>query len=450
MKIKRILSLCSVLILLILCSGCSLNFFSVESLMSAPAQSGKNGEVESAFKKLMAEKSIQLCTPSNGDYQTAYVLFDINGDSAEEAFVFYSEPTVDTSVRMTMLECINETWVISKDIKGAGSSIYEISFEDLNGDGVYEVFVGWSLYDSKTAKIANAFQVVQGENGVSDLKALGTEYYNSKSFLDFNGDGKTDWAIVYLDDSGETQKSYFRCFSLSDRNELVKYGEVRIAGSVTQVSSIQWDTATNGSDTFKRVFVDCIKTENTMFTEMIYWDAKKSQPVRSNAEAASKTLRSAKVICRDIDGDGLLEIPVNTKLNGNDGDLNVKISDNFYTFSMLKWLGTVGDKSEGNVFTLFNPMDSYLYRTTHANEITVRYDSYRQALLFCIWDDEEKVVRDELLSVSYRGVNDKTETQGEELYSSEHGVYYYNITSYGEEFGITDEGVIASFIYYNN
>ena len=124
MKFYRYLSLLVVVLIIVTCfSGCSLNFFSVESLMSPPLQSGKNGEVEAAFKKLMAEKNIQLRTPQSGDYQTSFILFDINGDGQDEAIVFYTDSAIDASVRLSFLECINETWVISADMKGAGSGV---------------------------------------------------------------------------------------------------------------------------------------------------------------------------------------------------------------------------------------------------------------------------------------------------------------------------------------
>ena len=132
MKIKKITALCITVVMLLLCSGCSLNFFSVESLMSPPAQSGRNGEVEAAFKKLMSEKTVQLRSPASGEYQTAFVLFDVNHDGSEEAIVFYTDSSIDASVRMAFLECINDTWMISADIKGAGSSVYDVTFSDLD------------------------------------------------------------------------------------------------------------------------------------------------------------------------------------------------------------------------------------------------------------------------------------------------------------------------------
>ncbi len=449
MKLRKILALILCTIMISLCSGCSLNFFSVESLMSPPSQSGKNGEVEEAFKKLMAEKNVQLRTPQSGDYQTAFVLFDINSDGQEEAVVFYTDSSIDVSVRMSFLECINDTWMISADVKGAGSGIYDVSFSDMDNDGVFEIFVGWSLFDTKATKIVSVYEVSVGEKGVFTLSTLGNEYYNSKSITDFNGDDKDDLVLIYLDDTGEVQKSYFRCFSLSQSNEFVKYSDVKIDGNISSVSKIQFDTVRYSGELCKRVFIDCIKTESSMFTEMLYWDFEELKAVRGIKNPVSTTLRNSKIYCRDIDGDGLLEIPSNTKLYGDENLLTVKKVSASYTFTMVEWINTFGDKSEGSINTLFNPIDSYLYRVTQVNDITVYYDALGGALKFCIWDNEEELVKDELLSISFRAENDETTVSGKRLLKTENGTFYYEITPYGEDYGITDEGVKSSFIIIN-
>lgn len=449
MKIKKAMALLLCIIMVLFCSGCSLNFFSVESLLSPPSQSGKNGEVEKAFKKLMAEKTIQLRTPQSGDYQTAFVLFDINGDSQEEAIVFYTDSAIDTSVRMSFMECINDTWMICADVKGAGSNVFDLSFSDMDNDGIYEILVGWSLFDTKTAKIVSVYEVVAGEKGVFNLNTLGNEYYYSKSITDFNGDEKDDLALVYLDDTGETQKSYFRCFSLSDSNEFVKYSDIKLDSNISSVAKIQYDTVRHKGEDCKRVFIDCLKTETSMFTEMLYWDTDELKIVRNIKNPVSTTLRSPKIYCRDIDGDGLLEIPSNTKLNGDENLLSVKKSGEQFTFTMLEWLNCVGDKSEGSINTLFNPIDLYLYRVTRVNDVTAYYDALGQALKFCLWDGEEELVKDELLSISFRPENDEASVKGNKLLKTESGTFYFDITSYGEDFGITDEGVKSSFIIIN-
>lgn len=446
MKLKKVIALLLCAVSIFMCSGCSLNFLSVESLMSPPSQSGKKGEVEKAFKKLMTDKNIQLKTPQSGDYQTAFILFDIDSDGQEEALVFYSDSSVDTSVRMAFLECVNETWMISADVKGSGSEIYDVSFSDMDNNGVYEILVGWSLFDAKTSKILSIYGVSVGEKGIFTLDALGNEYYSSKAITDFNGDDNDDLVLVYLDDTGEVQKSYFRCFSLSESNEIVKFSDIKLDSRISSVSKIQFDIVRSDGNVCKRAFVDCIKTDALMFTEMLYWDTENLKTVRYIKNPVSETPRSSKIFCRDIDGDGLLEIPSNTTLLGDEKFLTVKIADTNYTFTMLEWLNSYEDKSEGSIRTVFNPIDSYLYRVTRPDVVTVYYDTLEQALKFCLWDSKKKLIKDELLSISFKTENNETQATGKKLFDSENGSYYYTISSYGEEFGITDEGVKSSFI----
>ncbi len=446
MKVKKITAIVVVVVMLLFCSGCSLNFFSVESLMSPPAQSGRNGEVEAAFKKLMSEKSVQLRSPASGEYQTAFVLFDINSDGSEEAIVFYTDSSIDASVRMAFLECINDTWMISADIKGAGSGVYDVAFSDLNNNGYFEILVGWSLFDTKASKVLSIYEVAEGSKGLFTLNTLGNEYYNYKDLTDFNGDDNEDIVLVYLDDSGEVQKSYFRCFTLSGNGQFVKYGDVNLDSNISFVSKFQFDSVSVKGNDCKRIFIDCVKNELSMFTEMLYWDTENLKPVRNEKKPSSSTLRSSKIYCRDIDGDGLLEIPSNTTLLGDENLLTVKKLDVQYTFTMLEWLNCYGDKSEGSIKTLFNPIDLYLYRVSRADDITVYYDNLNEALKFCLWDKEEKLVKDELLSIYFRGEKDDKNVNGKRLHKNENGTFYYGITSYGEDFGITDEGVKSSFI----
>lgn len=445
MKIKKVLLLVIVAALVIACSGCSLNFFSVESLLSPPLQSGKNGEVQAAFNNLMKDKKFQLKTPVSGEFQSSFVLFDINGDGVDESVVFYSDSSVESSVRMALLEYKDEKWVISSDIKGAGSGVFDVSFSDLDADGIYEIFVSWSLFDNKTIKIISVYAPVSDSRGLYSLDSLGNEYCNSKNFADFNGDLRNDLVIVYLDDTGNVPKSYLRLFSLSENRELVKYSEILLDGAITSVTSIQSDTIKAGHESYARLFIDCQKNDRMIFTEMVYWNLVDACPVRAIKNPSVTTARSLEVQCQDIDQDGYIEIPVITKLYGDEKQLSVTDYDEVYTFTLLNWLNETGDTGESEIRTLFNPLDSYLFKFPWESEVSVRYDSVRNALLFCKWDEENGSYGDELFSIAYRDSSDE-ETYGDVLYESQNGTYYYEITGNGESFGITDNQVISSFI----
>ncbi len=448
MKFKRIIGLLCVICFIISSSGCSLNFFSVETLMNPPTQPGENGEVQRAFLKLMGDKNIQLKAPQSGEFQTAFILRDLNGDGSDEALVFYTDSSVDATVRMSLLECVNDTWVISADIKGSGNGVQDVSFSDYDSNGSYEIFVGWSLFDSKSTKIVSVYGVTLGKNGIYELTTLGNEYYSTKSFIDINGDDKKDMVLIYLDDTGEAQRSYFRCFSVTDNKSFVKFGEMELSPNISSVSKIQTDVVSVNNKKATRIFIDCLKTDNTLFTEFLYWDSMIISFVKGIESSDTTTTRNSKVFCRDIDGDGLLEIPANTKLCGDANALTVKKDDASYTFTMLKWINLYGDKSEGNVNTVFNPIDMYLYRVTRTDEVTVKYDSQNRALSFRVWDEQEQIIKDVIFTIYY-STKDKEQPTGTDLLHtvSAGDKFYYELTDFGMAFGVTDEGIKSSFIF---
>ena len=88
----------------------------------------------------------------------------------------------------------------------------------------------------KTNNVKNSLQ----------LETLANEYFNEKTYLDLNSDGTDDLILVYLDDAGEVQNSYFRAFSLEKNSEIVKFSELLLDSSITSVSSINSDSITRG------------------------------------------------------------------------------------------------------------------------------------------------------------------------------------------------------------
>lgn len=447
---KKFITVIALLVLVLTCSGCSLNLFSVDSLITPPAQSGENGQVQKAFNSLMKDKKVQLKTPVYGEYQTSFVLLDINNDGIDEAFVFYTDSSsAEGSVRMAFMECVDDDWFISSDVKGAGNGVYDVEFVDLNKDGYSEILVSWSLLDSKTTRIVSVFEIADDGSNKLVLNSLGNEYCNAKTVLDFNNDGADDLLLVYLDDTGTVQKSFLRMFSLNANNQMIKYGETVLDSAIASISAIQSDIATIGGQQTVRLFVDCMKNDRTIFTEGVYWDSRLLVPTRLFTEPSVSNLRNSLLTCKDIDNDGLLEIPTTTKLYGDENTFTVKTSTDIHTLSLLLWEDSMGDNKHHGIVTLLNPLDHYLFLFEWGSKVTVKYDSLREALVFCEWNEEEKKFGEELFSITHRLSVAENEILGELLAETEKGVYYYQITEKGTDFGITDEIVSSSFIKIN-
>ena len=266
--------------------------------------------------------------------------------------------------------------------------------------------------------------------------------------MDFNNDGADDLVLVYLDDTGTVQKSFVRMFLLSPNHQFIKYGETVLDSSIASVSAIQSDELNFNGNRLVRVFVDCAKNDRMIFTELVYWDSAHAVPVRAYTEPSVTNLRSASANCRDIDNDGLLEIPSLTQLYGDENTFTVKTDTDSFTFTLLKWNNAVGDKNGVGISTLLNPLDYYFMIFTWGNRVTVKYDSLRQALVFCEWDEAKKQTGNELFLISRRVTVAENEIVGELLAETEHGVYYYQITEAGYGFGVSDDFITSSFIKY--
>ncbi len=452
MKLKRVLSITLVIAMLLISSGCSLNFFSTDALLKPPALTGKSGEVQKAFNKLMSGKTFQLKMPSKGEYKTSFILYDLDDDNEEEALVFYTDSSTDKSVRIAVLDCIKNTWILVTDIKGSGSGVYDVSFPDLDGDNSPEIVVAWSLFDNKLTKMLTMYSVETESNGQFKIETLANEYFNSKAYVDLNSNGVPDLLLVYLDDSGEVQNSYFRAFSLENGNTIVKFSELLLDSSITSVSEINYDLITRDDKEYARVFIDCLKSDTSIFTEVISWDLSVSKAARMISDPAKTTLRSSKLSTRDVDNDSNFEIPVTTKFFTDKKDSSIVISGVVYNFTMLEWMNLTGDKNDAEIKTFYNPIHSYLLSFPWGDNVTVNFDKIENQTNFCIWNTETNEIEDILFSIKFvekQNITKEIEENYDEFYilgSTEEGDFIYEITSYGESFGITDELIKSFFI----
>jgi hypothetical protein len=170
------------------------------------------------------------------------------------------------------------------------------------------------------------------------------------------------------------------------------------------------------------------------------------------ADTAKTTLRSSKLSTKDVDGDSNFEIPVTTKFFTDKTDSSIVISGIVYNFTMLEWMNLTGDKSTEEIKTLYNPIHSYLFNFPWGDNITVKFDKIENQTNFCIWNASTNEIEDILFSIKFLEKQDAinyTKEIGNDYFilgSTDEGDFVYEISSYGESFGITDEIIKSSFI----
>lgn len=328
MRKKMMLISAILLAVVMFFSGCeALTFNSPENLVRPPKLSGDDGELQSAFEKAVSEKGeFILKYPSAGEYRSAYVRYDCDGDGKDEAFVFYSLRAEEMSVYMYMLDYKDGRWQAVGELPGEGNDVYSIEFCDLNADGTAEVFVGWSSIDSKANKKLCIYYSDNSQN-LMNYNMLAIESYTAMYVVDIDFDGHKEILTALINSTSDTYTTEAKLLKMTVAQgatwQISPIGQVSLYSGITAINNI-----TSGLSGGRRYIYIDEAAGDSYLTEMLYWDNEQNTlssafKIDTVSIANCPTSRSLPLNCADVNGDGELEIPV-TKLMQDSGVVRSK------------------------------------------------------------------------------------------------------------------------------
>lgn len=173
-------------------SGCSLTPASMESLLSPPVRTEEQSEIYQALLGSV-NTNISLVYPRSGEYTSAFVVEDIDGDGQEDALVFYrdqSQATSTGSVRMNFLVQRDGSWVSTHDISLQNATEVE-KMQLLREEGITYLVVGFNQ-SSSSEKLLKVY-VYSQEYGPEECLSE-----NCSNFMvtDLDGDGVSDLFMI--------------------------------------------------------------------------------------------------------------------------------------------------------------------------------------------------------------------------------------------------------------
>lgn len=326
MKKRDILKAAVALLLCVFLTGCSEFGASVDELLTAPKLTGNIYEIQQALEKSVG-KSIDLKYPQKGQNLSAFNLYDTDGDGVEEAVAFYCyKDNTDGTILMSYIDKVGEEWSVVGTATATASAVERVDFADLDGDHIYEIVVGWSIFTTveKTAGI----YTVSGNK----LTQRMTEPYNAYMLCDLMKSGYDQLLLVNLNTTEKTSTA--KLFHL-DGDAVVNEGTAALDGGISTYSTPIFSTLSSGRPA---VYLDATKSTGGMITEILYYDPPNAQAeltesgeqnydiVRTGALVApfhdsvtfenTITARPTAVAAKDIDKDGIIEMPLMTELPG--------------------------------------------------------------------------------------------------------------------------------------
>lgn len=442
---KRKTALAFLLFLLVLCTGCSAGLSAVDELMRPPRLSGENSGIQEAFERATQNKNVQIQTPMAGQYRSAYVLFDFDGDGVQEAVTFYHDTRDDTTAYMHILDFDGAQWQSAADIRGEGSEVYEIAFCDMNADGMQELVVCWSLYESDGGRVMTVYSPFVSEESALSVRRIAQEPVSQVLTADLNSDGRDELFTVRITTEYASNRTLCRLLALDDEFGVYTLDSIELVPALS-VFSLCVSASGEGAPS---VFADCVRNENMAVTEVVYWDAAahclRAPLTDDNRTAQPKTARVSDLPCLDVDADGVPEIPTQQYYS----NAVIASGEDRQPLPLTIWSDLEGNVLQEKMSALFFPNASCALRISaqELQEMTVIYDVTAHSCAF--YQQNKDGTRGELLftlSVLPAADWDSSESSGA-LLLAEDGTrtYICELTPKGEAAGFTSDTLSERF-----
>lgn len=396
---------------LFLCTGCSSINLNPEGLMSPPLATEDQSQIMALIQKDSGTNNVIMRYPRSGDYRSAVIFKDFTGDSQEDAIALY-QTSEGTGTTIAFLTKRSGSWKITSSFVNVASQVDRVCFGDLNGDGVNETVVGWGSLQNQTGSVS-VFEYRNGKitEHQPDVNA------GEMVLVDMNDDGKSELFLVTLAGTDSSSKAVASLYELRNESSLVKEASMEINQSVVRYDSIQVGRV---NEETRAVIVDGTCADGNSITQVIGWDQKDGllTALLSDAQVAA-TSRGAQLQCsaRDINQDGLIEIPTASLLPGvNEEALSCvsylvswnRLEQQESTLSVV--VNTVVNSDAGYAFS---------YPDMWENKVTCKKDG--DSMVFLLADGETEIMRIDMFASSRWNT---TASEGYEELAEQNSVIY--------------------------
>lgn len=309
--LKKITAFILAFILAAAFSGCAeLTGLDAQSLMSPP----KTTADREAIYALMCgdQTDVTLVYPKNGDYRSAIISRDLNGDGSLEVVSFCANSEAGGIRVQFFSKDENGTWYSMAQFVSTANQVDKLFFGDLTGDGQEEVVVGWGDPQTATASIS-VYRMA--ENAVQEFP-LSTVTYSEMLLTDFDDDAVQELFVLEV----AAQVSEEENTVATPLGSLYRFDSTNPYVALTvplDTAVIRYLAASFVQvNTWRHMAVlDGVKADGRMITQIVGYDDVNEMLVshlsNASAEEPNPTDRATAVAvtCRDINGDGVTEIP---------------------------------------------------------------------------------------------------------------------------------------------
>lgn len=379
--------LTAVFLVVILLTGCTFGT-SIDTLMSPPKLSLEQEQIYSALTDAVGD-SISLKYPKSGKYLSAFIVEDIDGDNGNEAVVFYEKTGLaveENTLRINILDSDNGKWRSVYDTPADGSEIERVMISKLGENQRMNLIIGSSLIN-RSEKIVTIYSYGSGQ-----LEPTFSQPYSFIDVTDIDRDNENEFLL--LKGSSNNNLAAAEAYKL---DSMGKYHPscIELSGSFSEFDSVSYGRLNSGN---KGLYIDAVSGAGFIQTDIIYMDEKGLHKVFSNSEESNATFRPSGCNSYDVDGDGQLEIPVQTISPGYEN------ASEGERINLTNWL-YINENNEPELkYTSYYSIGNgyiFIFPEKWSNKVTIKRDAINDEIVFCEYnkDSENGEIGRELLRI---------------------------------------------------
>ncbi len=436
--LKKLLILTLAILVAVCFCGCDFFTTDIAELLSPPSLSDDLKMISEAIQTSVGG-SYTLKYPQSGDYRSAVVQKDINGDGSAEAFAFYSIKDGDTET-MNINVVVNEdgNWRSSASQAIVASGVHRVEFLDLDQDGISEILVGWQIYGTSEMQLA----VYSFTENVLTQRLL-KKYTH---FVTCNLDDNNANEVLIIDVDAKSSQNSASLYGMSQQG-IVLLGKCELD---SKVQSFGHPIVSELSSGKKAVYIDSVKGIGAITEVLLYEKGKLLNPLfDQQLKETALTLRSASFATHDFNKDGVLEIPVQLNVP------SVSKSEVAEKLYLTNWCSFNGEILTTQVTSMINVLDAYYYNlpVKWVGNIAILKDTENRVREIYSYDAEDMSVGKSLLYM--RAISKKDWEKGiyealnlVKIGETDSSIVACRISKEAKEQGVTIEQVKSNFGIY--
>lgn len=354
-------------------SGCSFAPFDASNLMSPPKV---NEDQQAIYALLQGERQeIQFVYPKSGQYRSAILMEDLTGDGEEEVIGFTA--LEDGGVQVQFLTKREGRWESLAAFPNTALQVDRVLFGRLTAENRACALIGWGSSAGSTGRTASVSAYLYHGGEIAEYP-LGV--YGEMTLTDLDGDGVEEVFTVDMALSAEVEGEQGTPAQASVY--AWREGEMREiwrTGADDTVTSYVQALFTALNDKRSGVVLDGVQADGSVTTQIYTVE---DGELRLDAPAVYFRPSSAPLLCRDLDGDGCVELPRVSLLPG----LSEEPSPDSTSY-LVEWFSYRAPTRDLLVArALMNTAESYWFPVPYPlkERITAQNDTARRAVTYSL------------------------------------------------------------------